>query len=163
MALEPGEFLDDPASLLDSTFVAYQSSDETFSDTSSDASPTFPDCHLHFITHHRHPHVFLPHQKPPPSPQKNSVALQHHTVENDQYLWSVPLHSVHVPVPRSRLTIVLFDYKERFRIVVPVQKLQEDVVVGPYLVRLSTARSGSTLCINDVLLREPLHPPPLTI
>lgn len=162
MELQPGEFLDDPDSLLDPSHIPYQSSEEWDSDASSDLSPSHPDCHLRFITYHPNDHPWILHGlHAPPPPVEHRVKMYHDTVENEQYVWSVPGDTVHIPVGRPRLTIVLSDYKERFRIDVPVHQLTQDIHTLHYIVRFSTKTVNNMLVIDDVVLRSPLHRPPL--
>lgn len=161
--LQPGEFLDDPSSLLDDTYLAYDSHEEYGSDASADLSPQHPDGHLTIVTDQPNRRVFNNGPSQSASVQTR-VALFRCFVEHDQDVWNTPNTEIHVPVLRDRVTLVYRDFKERFRVVVRARDLREDIYLGPYLVRLTTQYSRQNqLVISDVHLREPLKRPPLMI
>ena len=162
MTLQAGEFLDDPASLLDASFLDYDSNNE-HSDVSSDHSPQHADGHLTIVTEQPSDRVLNRPPRPNAAVQAR-VALFREVIENDQWVWSYPHDAVHIRVLRDRVTIVYRDWKERFRVVVRARDLHKDLRLGPYLVRLVTDCSHpSSTYITDIHLREPLSRPPLMI
>jgi hypothetical protein len=159
MTLQFGEFLDDPASLLDSSFMDYDSSNEACSDASSDHSTHHPDGHLTIANTQSIKWGFTH------SPTHESrVALFREVIENDQWVWSSPHDGVHIPFLRDRVTIAYQDWKKRFRVVVRARDLHKDIRIGQYLIRLSLDRSHPRQTyITDIHLREPLSRQPLMI
>ena len=167
MALQLGEFWDDPQSILDPSFLGYDSSNEDDSDGSTDEHDNSPDCTLDIITHHPQENTWFLNQptlshRAQYKPTVRTIPMKHDTVENDTFIWSVPLDNLCIPVQRPRFTLVLKDYRERFRVKVRQQDLNKELVIGHYLVQLITA-PNAPLRITDVLLRGPLHHPPLMI